>query len=150
VTRSALSPSRARARRVREGRPEPRWLSLETVLVLHAEQLDRFGGSHGVLNPGAVEAALARPRNQFLYRDDADLADLADLAAAYLVGLRGSHGFVDGNKRVGAAAMLVLLALNHRPLHVPPAELYALVMSVATKQVTEGQVATWIRERTAS
>jgi prophage maintenance system killer protein len=43
--------------------------------------------------------------------------------------------------------MLVFLALNRRPLHVPPPELYALVMSVATKQVTEGQVATWIRER---
>ncbi len=136
--------SRSKAKRVREGRAEPHWLSLETVLALHAEQVDRFGGSHGVLNPGAVEAALARPRNQFLYRED---ADLADLAAAYLVGLTRSHGFVDGNKRIGAAAMLVFLALNRRPLHVPPAELYALVMSVATKQVTEGQVATWIRER---
>jgi len=136
--------SRSKAKRVREGRAEPHWLSLEKVLALHAEQVDRFGGSHGVLNPGAVEAALARPRNQFLYRED---ADLADLAAAYLVGLTRSHGFVDGNKRIGAAAMLVFLALNRRPLHVPPAELYALVMSVATKQVTEGQVATWIRER---
>jgi len=114
-------------------------------MALHAEQVDRFGGSHGVLNPGAVEAALARPRNQFLYRED---ADVGDLAAAYIVGLTGSHAFVDGNKRIGAAAMLVFLALKRRPLHVPPTELYALVMSVATKKVTEGQVATWIRERT--
>ena len=136
--------SRSKPKRVSEGRPEPRWLSLETVLALHAEQVDRFGGSHGVLNPGAVEAALARPRNQFLYRAG---LHLADLAAAYLVGLTGSHGFVDGNKRIGAAAMLVFLAINRRPLHVAPAELYALVMSVATKRVTEGQVATWIRER---
>ena len=117
------------------------------MLALHAEQVDRFGGSHGVLNPGAVEAALARPRNQFLYRAG---LHLADLAAAYLVGLTGSHGFVDGNKRIGAAAMLVFLAINRRPLHVPPAELYALVMAVATKQVTEGQVATWVRERWGS
>jgi death-on-curing protein len=135
VTPSARS--RSKRRRVREGRPEPRWLSLETVLALHAEQVDRFGGRHGVLNPGAIEAALAlaRPRS------------LADLAAAYLVGLTGSHGFVDGNKRIGAAAMLVFLAINRRPLHVPPTELFALVMAVATKRVTEGQVATWIRER---
>ena len=98
-----------------------------------------------MLNPGAVEAALARPRNPFLHRAG---LDLADLAAFYLVGLTGSHGFVDGNKRIGAAAMLVFLAINRRPFHVPPAELHALVMSVATKQVTEGQVATWIRERT--
>jgi death-on-curing protein len=142
VTPSARS--RNRAKQVREGRPEPRWLSLETVLALHAEQVERFGGSHGVLNRGAVEAALARPRNQFLYRSG---LDLADLAAAYLVGVTGSHGFVDGNKRIGAAAMLVFLAINRRSLHVPAAELYALVMSVATKHLEEGQVATWIRER---
>jgi death on curing protein len=134
--------SRSKPRRVREGRAEPRWLSLEAILVLHAEQVERFGGRHGVLNLGAVESALARPRNHFLYRTD---ADLADLAAADLVGLVRAHGFVDGNKRIGLAAMLVFLVLNRRPLHAPPAELYALVMSLATKQVTEGQVATWVR-----
>ena len=127
--------SRNRPRRVREGRPGPRFLSVETVLALHAEQVDRFGGSPGILNAGALEAAVARPRN------------LADLGAAYLVGLTGAHAFVDGNKRVGAATMLVFLALNGRPLHVRPAELYALVMAVATKEVTERQVAAWIRER---
>ena len=79
-----------------------------------------------------------------MYREE---LDLADLAATYLVGLTGSHGFVDGNKRIGAAVMLVFLALHRRPLHVPPKELYALVMGVATKAVTEAQVATWIRER---
>ncbi len=72
--------------------------------------------------------------------------DLADLAASYLVGLVRAHGFVDGNKRIGLAALLVFLAVNRRPLHAPPAELYALVMAVATKQVTEGQVATWVQE----
>jgi|SRR5579859_880752 len=135
--------SRSKPRRVREGPAEPRWLSLETVLVLQAEQIERFGGRHGVLHPGAVESALARPRNHFLYRAE---ADLADLAASYLVGLIRGHGFVDGNKRIGTAVMLVFLALNRRPLHAPPAELYALVVSVATKRVTEGQGATWIRE----
>ncbi len=135
--------SRSKPRRVREGRAEPAWLSPETVLVLHAEQVERFGGSHGGLKLGAGESAVARPRNRFLYRGD---ADLADLAAAYLVGLVRGHGFVDGNKRIGTAAMLVFLTLNRRPLHAPPAELYALVMSVATNQVTEGQVATWVRE----
>ena len=97
-----------------------------------------------MLNAAAVEAALARPRNQLAYRKD---VDITDLAAAYLVGLVRAHGFVDGNKRIGAAAMLVFLAVNRRALHVPPAELYALVMALATKEVTEAQVATWIRER---
>jgi len=109
---------------------------------MHAQQVDRFGGTLGVLDRGAVEAAAARPRNRFHCEDG---ADVADLAAAYLVGLAGSHGFVDGNKRIGAAAMLVFLALNGKPLHVPQPELYGLVMDVANGRVEEAGVAEWIR-----
>ena len=111
---------------------------------MHAQQVDRFGGLLGVLDQGAVEAAAARPRNRFHYND---AADLPDLAASYLVGMAGSHGFVDGNKRIGAAAMLVFLAINGKPLHVAQPELYGLVMDVANGRVAEGQVAAWIRER---
>lgn len=109
---------------------------------MHAQQVERFGGSLGVLDRGAVEAAAARPRNRFHY---ADGADLADLAAAYLTGFAGSHGFADANKRIGAAAMLVFLALNGKPLHVEQTELYGLVMDVASGRVQESQVAEWIR-----
>ena len=97
-----------------------------------------------MLDLGAVEAAAARPRNIFQYRPE---ADLADLAAAYLVGFAGRHGFVDGNKRIGAAAMLVFLTRNRHPLHVPQPELYGLVMDVANNRVTEAQVAAWIRAK---
>ena len=121
---------------------EPRWLSLETIFAMHAQQVDRFGGSLGVLDRGAVKAAVARPRNRFHYVDG---ADFADLAAAYLAGFAGSHGFVDGNKRIGAAAMLVFLALNGYPLHVPQPELYGLVMDVANGRVPEALAADWIR-----
>ena len=106
--------------------------------------MDRFGGSFGVLDRGAIEAAAARPRSRFHYGEG---VDLADLAAAYLAGFAGSHGFVDGNKRIGAAAMLVFLAINGKPLHVPQAELYGLVMDVANARVEERQVAEWIRGR---
>jgi len=123
---------------------EPRWLSLDTILAMHAQQVDRFGGSFGVLDRGAVEAAAARRRTRFRH---ADAADLADLAAAYLMGFAGAHGFVDGNKRIGAAAMLVFLAINGKPLHVPQPELYGLVMDVASGRVVEAQVAEWIRGR---
>jgi death-on-curing protein len=123
---------------------EPRWLSLETILALHAQQVDRFGGSHGVLDVGVVESAVARPLNRFHYDDE---GDLKDLAAAYLFGFAAKQGFVDGNKRIGVAAMLVFLAVNRHPLHVPPDELYALAMDVANGRITEVQVAEWIRQK---
>lgn len=104
--------------------------------------MDRFGGSQGGLDRGAVEAAAARPRNRFHH---AEGADLADLAAAYLAAFAGSHGFANGNKRIGAAAMLVFLAINGQPLHVPQPELYGLVMDVASGGALEAQAAEWIR-----
>lgn len=87
-------------------------------------------------------ASEAPERNRFHY---GEAADLADLAAAYLFGFAARQGFVDRNKRIRVAAMLVFLALNHRPLHVPPDELYALAMDVADRRITEVQVAEWLR-----
>jgi death-on-curing protein len=125
-------------------RREPTWLSLDAVRAMHAEQILRFGGSAGVLQPTALDAAVSRPRNIFAY-DEA--ADLADLAATYLVGLVNAHAFVDGNKRVGLAAMLVFLVRNDRALHVPKPDLYAFVLDVATGTMREREAAAWVRAR---
>lgn len=125
-------------------RPEPRWLSDTTVLAIHAQQIERFGGAHGVRDEHVVLSALARPRQRWHY--DAS-ADLADVAALYLIGLSQAQGFVDGNKRTGLACALVFLALNDAALHADGAELYALTMRVATNQADVTEVATFIRSR---
>ena len=125
-------------------RREPQWLTLEDVLALHDEQIARFGGGAGMLKRDALEAVLARPLNAY-----DRTADLARLAAAYLVGLVNGHTFVDGNKRVGLAAMLVFLRLNGSGLHVPPAALYELVLGVATSRIREEAAADWLRKATA-
>ena len=125
-------------------RREPDWLSLEEILALHDEQIVLFGGASGLLKRGALEALVARPLQIHHYEPG---ADLARYAAVYLVGLINAHAFVDGNKRVGLAAMLVFLHRNQRPLRVPPADLFALVIGGATSRIREGDAATWIRER---
>lgn len=74
-------------------------------------------------------------------------ADLADLAASYLKGFARAQGFSDGNKRTGLACALVLLALNGHALHVPPPELFALVMKVATNDADDAVVAAYFQTR---
>ena len=56
---------------------EPRWLSKEAILLLHAESLSAFGGAAGLRDEGLLESALARPLNLFAYEGVADLARLA-------------------------------------------------------------------------
>ena len=126
------------------GATEPRWINEPALLALHAQQIERYGGAHGVLDENVVLSALARPRNRWAYDPN---ADLADLAAAYLVGFARVQGFSDGNKRTGLACALVFLALNGEPLHAPGEELYALTMDVAIGRADDAVVARYFRER---
>jgi death-on-curing protein len=128
-------------------RVEPRWISESALLGIHAQQIERYGGAHGILDKNVVLSALARPINRWSYDD---ISDLSDLAAAYLVGFARSQGFNDGNKRTGLACALVFLAMNGRELHVPPPELYSLTMAVATNQGGDGEVAAYFRARLAA
>ena len=121
---------------------EPRWLEEDELLVIHARQIERFGGSHGLVGRNVVLSALARPQHRYAYDGG---ADMADLAATYLVGFARAQGFADGNKRTGLAAALVFLALNGIALHVPPEELLVLTMDVAIGRKDDAQVAAALR-----
>lgn len=113
------------------------------LLAIHSQQIERYGGAPGVLDENVVRSALARPIHRWAYDET---ADIADLAATCLVGLVRSQGFRDGNKRSGLACALVFLRLNGHALHVPPAELYSLVMQVATSRAGDDDVASYIRQ----
>jgi len=123
---------------------DPRWITESMLLMIHARQIEKYGGAHGVLDENVVLSALARPRHLWAYSEG---ADLSDLAAAYLVGFTRSQGFQDGNKRTGLACALVFLALNGFELHVPPKELFALCLKVALGEGDDAMVSAYLRER---
>jgi death-on-curing protein len=91
-----------------------RHLSLAEVLELHSRLIAATGGAAGVRDLGALESAVAQPRmtvgGQDLY------PELPDKAAALGYSLVQNHPFVDGNKRVGHAALESLLMLNGHEL----------------------------------
>jgi len=119
---------------------EPEWLSVDIILDVHAEQLALFGGSDGVRDMGLLESALVRPVNKFAYGE----TDLASLAAAYAFGIARNHPFVDGNKRVAFASILVLLGLNGFDLDAAPEEATAVILSLAAGEIEEDVLARWI------
>jgi death-on-curing protein len=87
-----------------------RYLSLAEVLVLHDRIITHSGGAAGLRDLGSLESALAQPRATF---DGVDLyPSLAEKAAALAYSLVGNHPFVDGNKRIGHAALETFLVLN--------------------------------------
>ncbi|MEI2693081.1 MAG: type II toxin-antitoxin system death-on-curing family toxin [Anaerolineae bacterium] len=121
---------------------EPIWLKRVWVDAIHFQQLQRFGGLYGVRGEGAIESALARPRNLAAYDG---VADIAALAAAYGYGLTRGHGYVDGNKRVGLVALAIFLDLNGLSLEAPEPEVVQVMLAVASGDLSETDFIRWMQ-----
>jgi death on curing protein len=119
-----------------------RFLRLDEVVGLHAEQIELYGGAAGVRDIGLVESAVATPEASF---DGAFLhGTLPEMAAAYLFHLAQNHGFIDGNKRVAAASMFMFLFLNGFELDCSEDELVDLTLRVAKGQTPKAEVAVFL------
>ena len=122
--------------------PDWRWLREETVLALHEEQLTEHGGAEGVRDIGLLQSALARPENLAVYGDP----DAAALAAAYAFGIARNHPFTDGNKRTAAVSALLFLVHNGIGFQIGEAELVVMTLALAAGELTEDEVAAWLRD----
>lgn len=116
---------------------EPLWLELDEIIEAQAEQIALFGGPPGIRDIGLVESAVIRPQNMYYYED---VDDVLVLAVRLGIGLAENHGFVDGNKRTGALAMIEFLALNGYFLDLPnDTTLGALFEAAVTGRMTEDE-----------
>jgi death on curing protein len=89
---------------------EPSWIDIDDVLESHNEIIARSAGSYGVLNLGALESTLNKPKNLYYYNDD---INLFDLASSYAYGLAKNHCFIDGNKRIAFTIASLFLLINN-------------------------------------
>jgi death-on-curing protein len=125
---------------------EPEWLESEAILALHSLTIARHGGLDGVRDLGALEAALQRPRNRFLYED---VTDVVELAATYADALSGAHPFTDGNKRAAFQGAALFLRLNGFRLRASQADAARVFLALAAGEITRDQLAAWLRENAA-
>ncbi|MDX3968736.1 MAG: type II toxin-antitoxin system death-on-curing family toxin [Bradyrhizobium sp.] len=121
---------------------EPFWLTRRIIIAIHDEQLAIHGGASGLRDEGMLESALDRPKNKWSYES----ADLPELAAAYAFGIARNHPFVDGNKRMSLLALYTFLGVNGIDFVVPEAEAAAMILSLASGEVSEESLARWIRD----
>lgn len=119
-----------------------RFLGLDEVLALHADQVERYGGKTGVRDLALLESAVAVPEASF--GNDYLHATLPEMAAAYLFHLAQNHAFVDGNKRVSVAAMFMFLYLNDLVLSCTEDEVVELTLSVASGKTMKAEVAIFV------
>ena len=124
---------------------EPAWIDLEVVLAIHDEQLAEHGGQAGMRDHGLLEAAMARPQNQFAYGENS----LPRLAASYAFGISRNHPFLDGNKRTSLVVAELFLDANGFELTATDTQCVTTFLQLAAGDLTEDQLADWITTHSA-
>jgi death on curing protein len=117
------------------------YITLADALHIHADQMATYGGASGVSDEGLIVTALLRPRTGYY---DALIAE----AAALWESLAMNHGFVDGNKRVAFACMVVFLGANGTGIAASEDEAIRFVYSHLEDSTFRMPVLeAWLRER---
>ena len=117
-------------------------LTKQQILLLHRQLIEQTGGSDGIRDEGLLDSAMAAPFQSF---DNADAyPSLQQKAARLCFGLVKNHPFVDGNKRIGAHAMLVFLAVNGVELTYTQPQLSDIILQVAADEKDYPDLLDWL------
>ena len=126
----------------------PQFLTLDEVMDIHRDQIERYGGTLGVRDVALLGSALAAPQSGF--GDQYLHGDLFAMASAYLFHVVQNHPFLDGNKRVGTAAALMFLELNGVETKISNHVLVATVLAVAQGRTEKLAIAAFFRKHAKS
>jgi death on curing protein len=125
---------------------DPTFLTLDEVIEIHRDMIERYGGSPGIRDQGLLESAVAMAQagfgEQYLH------STVFEMAAAYLFHIVNNHAFVDGNKRTGAMAAFTFLKLNQISLSAGELKFERLVREAAEGKVGKEKIAEFFQKNT--
>ena len=119
------------------------WLSKDQVLYLHSELIKSTGGLDGLRDDNLLQSALLSPMQT--YNSVELFPSLIDKAVRLACGLTQNHPFLDGNKRIGAHAMLVTLKLNGISLSYTQQELSSVFLELASGEIAYKELKVWVQ-----
>ena len=119
----------------RDASREPVWISRSVALAIHERLVAEHGGPVGIRDEGALDSALAAPRNHYAYGD----VDPFVLTGVLAHAVTRNHPFHDGNKRLSLALAGVFLALNGWRLEPSEAAAASMTRALAARDVDSGR-----------
>ena len=120
-------------------------LTRETIICMHEQLIDRYGGSHGIRDEGLLDSAIQIPYQGF--GEYEFYPTITEKAVRLCFGLVKNHPFIDGNKRIGTMALLTMLDLNHLSLRAAPSELTETILDLASGVLSYESLLEWVRDR---
>ena len=118
-------------------------LSKRQILMLHTALIAQTGGIDGVRDEGLVDSAINAPFQTFAEQDL--YPTVLEKAARLGFGLISNHPFLDGNKRIGAHAMLTFMGVNQINLCCTDEELISLILQVASGRLNYDGMLEWLK-----
>jgi len=119
-----------------------RYLSLNEVLDLYQQIMKQSGGAIGIRDLGALESSMAQPRMSF---DGKDLyPSIVEKASALCFFLVMNHPFIDGNKRIGHAAMEIFLVLNGYEIEALVDDQEKVIFNLASGKINQNIFNEWL------
>lgn len=120
-----------------------RFLSVDDIVLFHEKIIKETGGSYGIRDIGLIESALNRALMTYGGRDL--YPTILEKIAVVTHSLITNHGFVDGNKRIGVAVMILLLKMNNIKIKYTQQEIVDLGLKVAEGSWKEKDILDWIK-----
>lgn len=117
-------------------------IDLETVQSIHNIIIEKFGGSKGIRDLNALEAALARPNATFGQQDL--YPEILDKAAALFESLIINHPFIDGNKRIAYVILRLILNENHLDIAASQNEKFEFVIAASKGEYRFDEIREWL------
>lgn len=118
------------------------YLSLVEVLDLHQQLIKQAGGTLGIRDLGALESAVAQPHMTFGGKDL--YPTIVEKASSLCFSLVMNHPFLDGNKRVGHAAMETFLILNGIEISATVDEQEQIILVLASGELKREVFVEWL------
>ena len=119
-----------------------RYLTLGEVLDLHRRIIEQSGGAVGVRELGGVESAVAQP--QMTFGGEELYPTIESKATALCFSLIMNHPFVDGNKRIGHAAMETFLVMNGYEIATNIDEAEKIILTLAAGELSREELLEWV------
>ena len=127
---------------------EPRWITVDAVIALNREEVAKTGEPHQLLDRAALEIAVKRPWNVWVYFMD---QDFATLAMSLLVAITGAKAFAAGNERTAYRAAVALLQANGFTIDLGANRAYAeeRIFEYFRGRLSQAGVAEWFKTWTS-
>lgn len=123
------------------------YITLDVVLAIHDDMIERYGGGFGIRDLGLLQSALARSQSSFAGQDL--YPGIFQKAAALFHSLMFNHAFLDGNKRTTMSTTARFLFINGLKLNASSSEFVEFPLRVENNHLNIEEIAVWLKENSS-